>query len=99
MSLYAVMTSKLKVMRVMTSERGAKRYATKRGLPLVGLMSSPRTVSELHYKDAVWHGLTRENGSAITARGWASRRNLNRQVSEICRGKAAIAAHFEGGAA
>ena len=47
MSLFCVITKDMKVMRVMRTEKGAKKYATIRGLFGVGLMDSPSTISKI----------------------------------------------------
>ncbi|MGY3911026.1 hypothetical protein ACW5XW_08295 [Aeromonas piscicola] len=96
MNVYAVMTRDLRVMRVMRTERGAKRYATKRGHCTVGLMASASTVSTLFRKQQVWHGMTRSNGSAVTGLGWATiRLNVPAQVKFV-RGADLAAKFFNG---
>lgn len=98
MSLYAVMTSDLRVMRVMNTEKGAKKYATTRGHPLVGLMDSPSSVSSLFRKGSIWGGLTRQDGCPVTRYGWIREAIKGGVVRvKVVRGSRKIASYFKDG--
>lgn len=50
--LYAVMNRDFKVQRIMKTELGAKAYATKRGLVVVGRIDSRDSVDIVWYKES-----------------------------------------------
>lgn len=91
--LWAVMTSSKKVMRVMNTERGAKVYATKRGLAIVGKMIGRNEVAFCQTKGGIWGGLTRSNHTQITRYGWVPLDNASFKVT-VFRGTKAIEKHF-----
>lgn len=91
--LWAVMTHGKKVMRVMSTERSAKVYATKRGLAIVGKMISRDEVALGQIKGGIWGGLTRSNHTQITRYGWVPLKNASFKVT-VFRGVKAIEKHF-----
>lgn len=91
--VWAVMTHSFQVMRVMNTEKGAKKYATQRGLGLVGRIVTPTTVDSVSQRGGVWGGLTRNDGGAITRYGWVSYQGDRKRIT-IVRGIKAINKHF-----
>lgn len=91
--IWAVMTHSMQVMRVMNTEKGAKKYATQRGLGLVGRIVTPTTVDSIRQRGSVWGGLTRNGGCAITRYGWIPYQGDRKQIT-IVRGTKAINKHF-----
>lgn len=84
--LYAVLTKGMKVVRVMRTEKGAKKYATQRGHTLVGRLSSPGTIDRLHSRCTVQTHFG-------TSQGWCRVAVINNALT-VFRGKKAIANHF-----
>lgn len=78
----------------MKTERGAKAYATKRGLALVAKMISPTHAQFAQKKGSKWNGLTNVHGNAITHYGWVPFSSKPFAVT-IERGTQKINAHFK----
>lgn len=91
--IWVVMTHSRKVMRVMKTEKGAKKYATQRGLGLVGRLVSRSKIDSVQRRGGVWGGLTRCDSSPITRYGWVPLESKRTDFT-VCRGTNAINKHF-----